>query len=186
MKVNVSKLKNEIVSFQDLLKEYEENYLNFYQELSSVSFFWQDSHADNFFKNVNLEKIKVQVFHEELMSIYGLYKFLIDRYQSFGEIIEFDLNMMNTVFSKFNLSIEKMNDIIHSYQGLDLSFCDDIAGMVKNEYNEILNNKKQLESIFENVKEYFYEIEEIEKEVKLRIARITVELLQESEINEFI
>ena len=186
MKVNVSKLKNELISFQNLLEEYEDNYLNFYQELSSVSFFWQDSHADAFFKKVNLEKIKVQTFYEELMSIYGLYKFLTERYQAIGNLIQFDLNMRDTVISKFNLCLEKMDDVVRNYQNLDLSFCQDIASTIKNEENVILNNKKQLEVVFENVKNHFYEIEEIEKEVNLRIARITVELLQEEEIKDFV
>lgn len=186
MKVNVSKLKNEVISFQNLLKEYEENYLNFYQELSSVSFFWQDPHADAFFKNTNLEKIKLQVFHEELSSVYGLYKFLTERYQAFGDVIQFNLSKMDTIFSKFNLCLEKMDDVIRSYQSLDLSFCNDLVYVIKKEESDLISCRRQLEVVFENVKKYFYEIEDIEKEVNLRIARITVELLQETELNDFI
>ena len=186
MKIDVSKLKEDITTFQNLLKEYEENYLNYYHELSSASFFWQDSHADSFFKNVNLEKLKVESFYEELSVLSQIYQFLIAEYQNFGNVIQFDLNERDTVISKFNLYFEKIEDIIRCYQDLDLSFCHDLRNKIRKEELTLIEKKKQMESIFNKWKEYSYKIEEIEKQVNQNLSKLEIEVLQEKEITEFI
>lgn len=186
MKIDVSKLREDITTFQKLLKEYEENYLNYYHELSSASFFWHDTKADAFLKSIDLEKLKIENFYEELSSLSQIYQFLIAEYKKFGNVIQFDLNMQDSVVSKFNLYFEKMDDIIRCYQKLDLSFCHDLYDKIRKEELNLIENKKLMESIFNKWKDYSYKIAEIEKQVNQNLSKLEIEVLQETEVTEFI
>ena len=179
MEINIESLNTEVERLTILQDKFLDNYLNLYNLLSTASSYWQDPKATKFFDNINLEKAKIKTAYDELASLTDTYRYVVENYQDLGTKITVNLNMQDTVITKFNTVINNLNDIITNYNTLDLSFCPYEARMLLKEKNELIKIKNNMETLKTRVREIFSQIEETEKEVKYRLSQINIELIKE-------
>lgn len=185
MEVIVDSLQSEVDKLCRLLEDYEANYLNLYHILASSSLFWQDPHAARFFNNVDFEKIKVKSSIEELTSIKNVYEYLLTKYKSLGNKFSFKLENYESVLSKIDQYINEMQVIITCYNNLNLDFCGNEVSDLYSQKNKLVNMVNKASQVKEKTKKVFVEIQSIENEVNLRLSKIKIELLKETDIDNF-
>lgn len=186
VEVYVDKLKIEMNRFNNLITNYEKTMLNLFNALNQTSSYWQDSNSIKFLDNISSQKISIDKKVTELKTIKEAYKYLIDKYEKFGNKIEYDFEMREVINKNINESIEKINKTINSYNSLYISFHP-------NERNEIIDQKQQLliiksniEKLKEKIKNAFTEIEEIENNVNSKLSRIHIEIIQEENFKDYV
>lgn len=182
MKIEVSKLNAEIVKFENLIEKLEDIYLNYYNQINSCSFFWQDKHEIKFMDQAKEEKRKYMNMINELKNISDIYSYLIREYQKIGRKIVVDLGMKNEVNNYFNKYINEINNLIYEYNRLDLSFCYDVRSYLLKEKDRLNKTKNDILSIRQKVRETFNEIEQIEKQIQLNISKLNIEIIKENSI----
>lgn len=174
MNVNVSSLRSEIVKLKSLLKDYEDNYLNLYNEINTTSSYWKDEESFKFFDLVPKEKLEVKNVLDQAYSVLDIYSFVVSKYQEIGNRIQVDLSKRDIVYSNFNNYIDQLGDIIKCYKNLDISFCRGSKEgiLILNELNILEGLKKDVIETFDKVKDIYKKIYEIESEVNNRISKI--------------
>lgn len=182
MEVLTGQLKNEIIKFNRLLEEYEENSLNLYNEISLSSFFWRDPHAQKFYDMVSDEKEKVRKNILSLRQLQDVYEYLIEQYESFGKKVQYDLSKKQNILSSYDKVIEKTHFILKQYSAIYLQFLNREAYIIEQEKNSIEKTYTQLVQSREIVKKSFVKIEEIEKETYHLLSKIKIEIIQETDI----
>lgn len=184
--INISSIKKEVMQLNNLIEDYELNFLNLYNEVSKTSNNWKDAHATSFYKDLELKKIKVASTIDELKNVKDIYKYIQEKYELLGKKIEFNLNYKSKVLNNLNNYIEQTKEIIYNYESLDLSFCPYEAKYIRNEVYKLKQNKNKLIEYKNNITKKFDYIDEIEKSIKQKISKIEIETLQESDISKFI
>lgn len=186
MEINVDKLKNELSKLNKLVEEYEDVYLNMYNELLHASSNWQDECSLRFFENVKLEKTKVKITLDETKEIRDIYTYLIDKYEDVGNKIHVILNNKDKINNKFNNYVNKIDDLIRNYKNLDTSFCSYERKMLANEQRKIVDMRNKTVEIKEKYSQIFQEIDEIEKETAQKLSKINIEILKQSNISTYV
>lgn len=182
MNINVKNIEAELQCLNNLIEDYEDIYLNLYNEISSVSFFWQDKNEVRFIDNINADKQKIRTTIEELISISEIYSYLVTSYQKIGNSIRCNLSAKNGVISRLDTYILKLDNIILVYSSLDLSFCTSIAQQINNQKNILIHQLKKAQKIKQSLQQKFNEIEKIEKVINLKISKIKLEIIQDKAI----
>lgn len=184
VRIDISRLKTELIKLNQLLEEIEENSLHFYNTLSSVSFFWKDHYSTLFNETINHEKIDIQNTILEMKSLKQVYEYLIEQYQEIGKKIKVDFEMKMEVLLKIEKHIDLLTEIIHSYENLDLSFCYSERSYLLKEKQALKQTKEKVQNLKIAVKEMFKKMEEIEKHVSVKLNRFDIEILKETEISQ--
>ncbi len=186
MEIKVDSLKTEVNKFNRMIEEYEEIYLNLYNQISSASFYWQDPKAIQFFKQISLEKLQVKTMIDEMNSVRQVYAFLIEKYQMLGNKIVCNLQNRDRLLLKFDRYVNQLNNLIDHYNRLNLSFCRKEARYLRNQRSILISMRNEIMEIRDCVKQKFNDIETIEKEVNLKISRLKIEIIKETDIQQFI
>lgn len=186
MEIDIASLQKESDILNKQLEKFTDSFLNIYNDLNQASNDWQDYHARFFFTNVNTEKSKVNNTYKELIALQEIYLYLVNQYKVLGNKINVNLDNKDDIFSKFNNFKEKLDELVSMYNDLDLSFCPDEAAKINSQKKQLLKIKSDIYNSKDKIKETLEKIEEIEKEVNLRISKINIEEIQETNINEFI
>lgn len=183
MTIDVKSLKEELKAYNDLLEEYEGNYLNYYNVLFSFSFFWNDAHANKFYNSLPKEKLYYKNLLLELKSIQDIYKYMIIKYSNIGNHIHANLKNKDYILKKFDSYIDKCNDIINKFYHLDLGFCPSEATMIRNRRDSIIRIKNLMKDKKKEIKDLLNKIEDIEKEVNYRINKIDISIIKDTDIS---
>ncbi|HIR49084.1 MAG TPA: hypothetical protein IAB35_03810 [Candidatus Faecimonas gallistercoris] len=182
MKVITSTLKEEVLSLNQLIKEYEKVYLNLYNEFFATSFSWQDSYQKNFTSEIEKEKKQVEKMINELTSIKDIYNYIIEKYETIGQKIIINVNTSKTILKQIDGYIEKLDSIIQSYNNLDTSFCKSEKEIIEKERNTLEYTKKKMLKIKTNIKSKIDNIERIERELKNKLSKINIELVKDNNL----
>lgn len=185
MNVKVSDLKIEVEKLNSLIEEYENNYLNLYNEFLFSSFFWHDKNASFFYDDIRIDKLKIKQAIEEINSVKDLYMYIAEQYEYIGNKIEYNLKFKDDIIYEFNKYITHVNNIIEIYNNLDISFCPEISQNIINQKNRFIEQKKNIIIMKEKVKNTFNNIENIEKKIKLEISKLDITFIQEKEISKY-
>ena len=183
MTVDVKYLKEQIKAYNDLIEEYEGDYLNYYNMLSSFSFFWNDQHAKKFYNNIPKEKLNCKNLVGELREIKDIYRYLVIKYSEFGNQITIDLKEKDRVLRKFDSYLDKANAIITKFNNLNLGFCPGEAYSIRQKKNEVINCRDSIREKRESIKQCFEKISNIEREVGYRIKMINTAIIKEPDAN---
>ncbi len=186
MEIKVIKLKEELNDLNSLIKQYEEINLNLYHEIEESTNYWTDNHAMKFFEAISNEKKEVTLTIEELKKTRDIYDYLVKKYKKIGDQINCNINNRKKALSSINLYVEKINEIITNYNNLDLSFCPEVRNYLQIEKNKFINIKDQLEKVSKEMEDTFAYIENMEEEIKLRLSKINIRKIQETDINQFL
>lgn len=186
MYVNVNDIKAEVDNFNALLDEYEENYLNLYNEISKASFYWQDVKSLAFFENIKHERMQVVNNYNQLTDYKNIYVYIYDKYQELGNKIKFDLEMKDNIMNSINNCNNKLKTIIRKYFNLDLSFCPFESEILKREIRKVESMQSNLLEIKSNIKDIYQRIENIEAEVARKFNLLNVDYIKENDISRFL
>ena len=185
MEINVLDLEKNSEKLIKSIGNFSNNILNIYNELNWANGCWNDFHARLFFTNVESEKIKINNTYDELTLLSEIYKTIIAQYKNIGNKIQVNLESKDTIITKFNSFQDKINELISLYNDLDLSFCKDISIKISNQKKELLRIKESLRLSKEKIKETLVKIEEIEKDINLKLSKINIETIKQANINEY-
>ena len=183
MTIDVKYLKEQIKAYNDLIEEYEGDYLNYYNMLSSFSFFWNDQHAKRFYSNLPKEKLNCKNLVGELRTIRDVYKYMINKYSEFGNHIKIDLKEKDRVINKFDSYIDKANSIINKFNNLNLGFCPNEAYRIRQVRDNVIECRDAISEKRKSVKECFEKISNIEREINHRIQIINTTIVKETSNN---
>lgn len=184
MQVNTKVLKLELNKLQKNISNYEEDLDNYYHELLNVSNFWHDPHEEKFSREVKLEKVKLETSLKEVKNIKDVYKYMINEYEKLGARITYDLSYKNTIIKACDNFRRKLKQIITKYENLNLSMIDE-KSRILNELYKLKRVLNDVEEIKEKVKKVFDKIEDIESTIRIRLNRLDIELIRETDVREF-
>ncbi len=185
MEINVSNLEKDSEKLIKSIDNFSNNILNIYNELKWANGCWSDYHSRLFFTNVESEKTKVNNTYEELTQLSEIYKTIVAQYKNIGNKIQVNLENKDIIITKFNSFQDEINELISLYNDLDLSFCKDISIKISNQKEELLKIKENLTLSKEKIKETLVKIEEIEKDINLKLSKINIETIKQADINEY-
>ena len=185
MEINVDYLEQIYNELSKSISSFEDNYLNVYNTLKDVENNWYDYHARLFFNNSAIEKNEINRSIIELYELSDTYKNLINQYKQIGNNIYINLNNKNDILNKFNNFLNIINEIISFFYSLDSSFSSSITYKINKERNRVMEIKKRTINAKNRFKTICDKIENIEKEVSLKLSKINVEIIKEADINEF-
>jgi len=185
--VNVVNLKTLVSNFNKLIETYQKNYLNLYNELKNSSIFWTDTHALRFYDAKDMEKHRMDVSYEELSRIKDIYKYIVNKYESIGNYIAFNLDNRDALLSKINNYIYSLNGILNSYNSLDYSFANSsVIYSINNQKINIKNMINNLYSIRNNIKTILNSIEETENKILSMINKVDIDVMPYATTERFI
>lgn len=183
MKIDLKGLQLEIDKLDKTINSYEKNILNLYNQLSSVSIYWKDKNALRFIENVNVVKKQANVKLIELKSVKESLKYLIYKYESIGQQIEFDLKkktIINKIFDDYILKLEKINK---KYNQIDLVYFNSLSDAFIKQQITIQSIENDIKNIKFNINRTFDKLEEIELQFAQRLKKIKVDYIREMDLN---
>lgn len=183
MIVKVDSIKTECDRLNSLIEDYNMTILNMYNELSFSENYWRDRHSMLFFDNIKTEKRKNLNFVTELRNYKDTLNYLVKSYQAIGNKIDCTLKNKDSVIGKFDQYLNKLDSIISTYNRLNLYFCPREASYLNYERSLLEADYNRMNAIRSNVKKTFEKIQSIENEVKLRLSRINIEYIKETDIS---
>lgn len=176
--IDIINLKNELNKLNSLFDTYQENYLNFYNEIKNSSVYWQDVHSTKFFKDKEVEKQKLDISFDELNSLKSVYNIIIQEYEKFGNYISFDLTYREELLSDVNVYINKVTRISNLYSSLNYSFASSSIRVSLGEQHKTINKLiKDAQTLKERLKNIMNEIDEIERKIQSKISNISISVL---------
>lgn len=182
MQINIDKLKIDITNYNKLIEEYESIYLNYYHEMESNISYWTSPYANSFFSTIEEEKKENINFYQELLSLKEVLNYIITSYQKYGRKVNCNLNQKDSIINKINNY--NIDEIINSYNELDLNLYPNIKEKIDKHKTKLSNSKKNKEKYKQKIKQYFNSLEEIEKEIKIKLSKITIKPIKENTILE--
>lgn len=183
MKISVKKLYNEINTLNRLIDNYEENYLNYFNILSSFSISWDDKRSKFFFNNARINKYNFELVRNDLKDVRRVYSYIADKYSAIGNNIFIDLGNKNRVVEAFNSYIGKLDSIINDFNNLSLGFCPNIAYLIRKERANIVAQRNKLVDCRKEIIYYFDTIKKYEEQIRNRISSLQVSSLKKTDIN---
>ena len=186
MWVNTIELSNYVKILNNLIDKYEEEYLNYYNEMNKSSFFWNDEKAMRFYSDINIEKLKIITNHNELLSLNKIYTNIINSYQQLGKIVSFDLKNKNIVLDLLNKCNEDIKNIISSNNNVSVGSAPEISGIISSNSSILNNLQNELQDYKMKTREAFNKIEEIEREITSAISSLNLEYVKERDLTIYI
>ena len=178
MIINVKNIEKNINDLNKLVAIYENNLLNYHNIFSEINKFWIGDKAIRFFDKTNIEQQKINNNIHELKSLISIYQYIVNEYRNIGNNIIIDLRKKDLVNANFDEIIGNIRKIISLYNNIPAVYT-----------NLIYNQKKyfiDLVEIFEYLKKRYNaildEIYIIESNVKVKISKINIVLIKESDI----
>ena len=186
MKINIFNLNTEIKKLNKLIEEYEDTYLNLYNELSSNEVYWNDNISKKFNENIRLEKIQVRTSIDELTSIKNIYEEIFFKYEKIGNKLAVIPKTKNTILTKLDNYSTKLHQILEIYNEIDTTKKSKEILIINNHINKFKKMALEISALRRNIKEKYQLIEEIENSINLKISKIKIDYIQEIDINKFI
>ncbi|MBQ9011193.1 MAG: hypothetical protein IJ093_00905 [Bacilli bacterium] len=185
MEIHIEALKKEINNYNRLVNDYEKCKLNLYNVLGQTSSAWHDGISGKFINRVAKEKVEADNILSQITSVLDVYKFILSRYESFGNKIVFDLGMQAAIRGSFDKYIASLDSVIYRYNTLNLGFYPNEIYQILNQKGRIISVKNDVVLVRDKTMHIFQQLEEIEREVANRIARINITIVKEDDITEY-
>ena len=186
MNINVSEIYNEITNLTALLDEYEKNYINLYKNYFDSAYYWKDQNSINFFNHLEMEKPKVKNTCDELNELKNIYEYIYDSYSKIGNKIYYNQEKKSELAKNLQISLDIINDIIAYYNNLNLELNSKEYILVSNELYKAQDLKNEFENMYNDLVHLMDNIDNIEAKTNEKISKINLEIIKESDINEFL
>lgn len=186
MEINILKIKEELTKIDNLYEDYEKIYINLYNEFKKIQSVWISQKSNEFNNYILSEKQKVKQTIDDMKNVNNIYDYLVENYKILGDKIKFNINNKDKVIDKINNYQDKLVKIINKYNNINFKEYTEEEKMIIFQKEILLNNKENLENIKKQILDKLKKIEEIEKEVSLRISKIDIEIIKESDITNLV
>lgn len=186
MQVNVSSLKNELDKLNSNLDNYNDIYLNLYNELKNSHVNANSYKTTLFYDSVNNEKLLTQIFYDELVSLKKIYDYIYNNYKEIGKVIKFDLDKQSEIFNKLSQIKIKLDNLNRKNSSVQVSTCPKISNLISGNMNNIYSIKKNIITLEKEYKIIFKKIEYTERTIENTVNRFNISFAKETDIKEFI
>jgi len=177
MKVDVKELRINYSKLNIIIEDYLDIFNNYYNEVNFIPNYWR-SVKSNYFKFITEEEKKVnKEFYHELLSLYSLYGYIIDKYSSFDGKISINEDSKDLIVNK--VLENDINNIINQYESI-YSSSPIVMEKINIQQNKIKNNQNNLLEYKDEVKNLYTKIKEIEEDIKNKISQIFIESINET------
>ena len=185
MKIDVVLLEKNLNILLKIEEKYQENYLNYYNELNKLVGYWNTTKGVSFLENIKDEKKKIDLYYSYFNDIRDVYKYLIIEYKKIGEKIFYNLDERDNIKNQYNLYLEKINYLIEKFDNINTSNINNkISNSVYNGLLGLNNISKSISDIVQKFNSINDQLDNILIVVENKINKIdinTIKLLDESE-----
>lgn len=185
MKIDIVGLNPEIVKFSNLLKQYNELYLNIYNKIKEIEKYWNGPYSVSFMDNIEKEKQKISLIIEDLSTVNSLYKYIYDSYKGLGKNIYFDENNSDTLIKKFDSYLQILNIIITKYNSINTNYYNEVRETINVHKSKINAIKDQTMALKSKNNEMILKLNKIEENIKTKLDNIEIGTMSATNISEY-
>lgn len=187
MLINVAKIKFLTLKVKKIRDNYEDICINYYGNLNSVKEYWKSNKSDSYFNVVNSEKKYYFHLLNNIDDLLDIFKYLINKYDSIGNIIRYDFSLEDSYLSKKISIIDSLNDILSVYNNLNIQKINSSTlNLVTKEKDILLNGLKFLEEYCEVNRNIMNEIVSVENELRERFSKLDIITVSVSDFKDYI
>ena len=179
MKINVSKLEEEVRNLNQLTSEFEYNILNIYNILNNISNEWKSEKATYFFEDVYQEKQQVKQFINNITKLNDIYKLLISKYEKLGKEIDVNLEGKKIILSSFDYYVNSLEKASKRFRNLTLNEEMPEKSKLISQQQKLISLIQKSKSLKEKLYKCFNNIENIETEVAQKIRSLSIKYLNQ-------
>lgn len=184
MQINVKKLKLENEILTKKISDYENNVLNYNNELNRILDNWRSSESFSFFENRNHIRDALKRNMESLLELNKLYQYLVEKYEFIGDKIDISINGKDILISNINVLLLRLTILLKKYDELDYDIMDvSVKEKIITERNSVQETIKTFRVIKEKINDIYRYIMENEIKVNNKLLKIDVEIISEESVN---
>lgn len=183
--IDISMLEGVLKQLNQTIEEYEQIDKNILNALKNSSFFWNDNIAKTFFNEIDKEHLNNEKVITNLKNNSEIIAYIINSYSSIGKKIKCNLNSKDLIINKIKNILYNINDILVSYGYLNTSFCPYESYLLYEEKKKINVAYNTLNTMLNNITNNFKKMEQIEKNIKLKISSLNNYVIDNFDINVF-
>lgn len=180
VEINVSDLKNEIVELNSIINDYEEVYLNLFNQLKNSCINWQDGNSVVFDDAIQIEKRETEDVLKSFKNKKQIYDYLFTKYNEIGHKVKCNLNNKSGVIQTIESCKYQVISLINEFNYIDTSFYYPEQYSIFQQRDRIVGVRNSLETLKNDVNQLFKKIENIENTVSGKIKK-----LEQIRINSF-
>jgi hypothetical protein len=185
MEIDVSKLKHEFLNLNHLISEYEDIYLFIHENISSLSFSWNDANSLKFIDKNNDLKNKINLLVTQLKDLSNSYQYVCEVYSKIGNKIYFNFDGEDLIRQKFTLIIDKYNKIINDIETLKASNISLINNTnILLQLEQFKKNKDTLELKYKDFLNILEDIRTSEREINRLLSEIDIKNIMINNVGE--
>ena len=163
--IDVKNIGYNISKLNKTIEEYESTYLNLFNTTNSIQTLWTGVVAENYFEEINHDKLETQKLIEKIKNRQELYKYIYDSYKELGNKINCNLNAKDEIITKINNCINTSKEILKIYESIDITKNYKEKEKIQKHQETTKKILKRYKTIKENVQMIYSNIEEIEKKI---------------------
>jgi len=186
MLINIDNLKLEINKLNNLINNYEINLLNFYNEISCASVYWQDNNFDILKKNIDIEILNFKDTIAEFYDVKNIYDEIIKNYEKIGCKLEINLHVMNNIMLNFEKYLYLIRKLIGEYEGINFEQLDKEKKLLLMQLEKLKNIEVSANDLMKKLTNYYNTIIDFENKIKLNLSKIQIGILKENDISRYI
>lgn len=186
MEINVLELYNEITNLSFLLEEHEKNTINLYRNYSYALDNWKDEKSFKFLSNLEREKAKEENVYNQIKDLKEIYKYIYNSYSKIGNKIYFNEDKKESLVDCLNECLDEIDNIINAYNSVNLELYSREYVILENELIKVNELKVQMKELVDSINNVLNNIINVEDTVNDRLSKIKFEIIQESDINEYL
>ena len=184
MQVNVSLLKDNLNKLNSEISEYENIYLNLYNELNFSHSYANSNKFTMFYDAVDQEKNKVNIFIQDLNELVRIYDYIVSNYSKIGNKVNFNLDNASYVFNQITTIKNKINSIKRRVQSL-YSYYE--VREILNDINYKINSiEVSIRTIENDYRRTINKISDVEKNTANMIRKFDINVETETDIRPLI
>ena len=179
MLIKINKFSNQLDKYKTSLNELESLINKYYQELFQAKIYWKNSIANYFFDSIEQEKKQIKNFVLELIETKNIYEYILNSYSKYDNKLEVNLENIDKLINK--IEDKNLEEIFLEYERLEINFDNDICEKIKNQQSKIKKAQDEETNYKNKLKSELKRIQEIEKNIKQKLIKITIPKIQEND-----
>lgn len=187
MLINVEEIKLLSIKMKKIRDNYEDICINYYGNLNSIKEYWKSNKSDSYFNVVNSEKKYYFELLNNIDDLLDIFKYLINKYNSIGNIIRYDFSLEDSYLQKKISIIDSLNDILNIYNNLNIKKINSsILNLITKEKDILLNGLKFLEEYCDANRNTMNEIVSVENDLREKFSKLDVITISVSDFKDYI
>ena len=186
MEIDIKLIKNYYNQIKKFNEDYENNYLNFYNELNQALNYWQDNNSINFNEQIIEEKNDYNKILLDLKSLETTLKNIYEKYETIGEQINYLKENKNTLYNIFEQYLGKISNSINYINNIDLSFCPELSSQILNLKKILVDSQNKIKKVKNRTKNIISNIEKKEDEISRLLSKLDYKMINESYYNDYV